>query len=203
MTRDGSGRIREILVWSAVAVACVLPLVAAALSPLLQWRDPIYILAGFAGIVAMALLLVQPLLIGRMLPWLRGPRGRRVHRWIGSGLIAAVVVHVAALWITSPPDVVDALLFVSPTQFSIWGVIAMWAVFVSALSAVLRRQIRLRVWRLIHTTLAMVIVAGSVIHAMLIEGTMETMTKTALCVFVVLATGKAIIGLKSWKMAKR
>ena len=80
----------------------------------------------------MALLLVQPLLVAGYLPGLPRSRGRRMHRWVGGGLIAAVVIHVAALWLTSPPDVIDALLFVSPTPFSAWGVIAMWAVFAAA-----------------------------------------------------------------------
>ena len=48
-----------------------------------------------------------------------------------------VIVHVAGLWLTSPPDVIDVLLFRSPTPFSAWGAIAMWAVFAAALWAAL------------------------------------------------------------------
>ena len=33
-------------------------------------------------------------------------------------MAVAVVIHVAGLWITSPPDMIDALLFTSPTPFS-------------------------------------------------------------------------------------
>ena len=33
-------------------------------SPLLAWREPVYIVAGLAGVLAFALLLMQPLLIG-------------------------------------------------------------------------------------------------------------------------------------------
>ena len=97
----------------------------------------------------MALLLLQPLLAGGYLPGLPMRRGRRVHFWVGVALVAAVVVHVLGLWLTSPPDMVDALLFRSPTPFSAWGVVAMWAVFASALLATLRRRLRLRplVWR--------------------------------------------------------
>jgi predicted ferric reductase len=189
---------RNTLAWVVVATAIAVPIAAAVMSPLLQWRDPIYIVAGFAGIIAMALLLVQPLLAAGNLPGVSAQRGRRVHRWIGGGLIAAVLVHVAALWITSPPDVVDALLFVSPTPFSIWGVVAMWAIFASGLIAALRHRFRLRVWRLAHTILAVVIVVGTVVHAMLIEGTMETVTKALLSVFVAAATLKAIADLKCW-----
>ena len=112
-----------------------------------------------------------------------GQRGRRVHRFVGGILVAAVVIHVAGLWITSPPDVVDALVFASPTPFSAWGVIAMWAVFAAALLAALRRRLRLRprMWRFAHTALAAVVVVGSIVHALLIEGTMETVSKAVLC----------------------
>ena len=47
--------------------------------------------------------------------------------------------------------------------------------------------------------LAIVIVVGSVIHAMLIEGTMETISKAALCALVLAATAKAMIDLQVWR----
>jgi hypothetical protein len=164
-------------------------MVAAAFSPLLAWREPVYIVAGFAGIVAMALVLFQPLLAAGYLPGLRARRGRDLHRWVGGGLVVSIVVHVAGLWITSPPDVMDALLFVSPTPFSAWGVIAMWCVFASATLALCRRRLRLRpvFWRRTHKCLAAFIVSGSAVHAWLIEGTMETVSKGLLCVMVVVA----------------
>lgn len=189
---------RATLIWAALATAVAVPVAYAAASPLLAWREPVYIAAGFAGIVALGLLLVQPLLAGGYLPGLPALRGRHVHRWIGGVLVAAVVIHVAALWITSPPDVVDALLFASPTPFSAWGVIAMWAVFAAALAAVLRRRLRPRVWRIAHTSLAVVIVVGTVVHAMLIEGTMETVSKAVLCALVLAATVMVMASLRVW-----
>jgi len=190
-----------ILIWVALAVAIALPIAAAAASPLLAWRGPVYIVAGFAGVIALSLMLVQPLLIGEYLPELTGHRARRVHRWIGGALVAAVVVHVGGLWITSPPDVVDALLFDSPTPFSAWGVIAMWAIFAVALLAAFRRRLRLSpyTWRISHMLLALVIVVGSVVHGILIEGTMETMSKVALCALVVAAAIKVMVDLRVWK----
>ncbi|MGB1236418.1 MAG: ferric reductase-like transmembrane domain-containing protein, partial [Planktomarina sp.] len=170
----------------------IVPVCFAVMSPQLQWRDPIYIAAGFAGIVALALLFLQPLLAVQSLPGISPYRGRRIHRWIGAGLVAAVVVHVAALWITSPPDVLDVLLFRSPNWFAIWGAIAMWAVFASAFIAVWRHRFRLRIWRRTHTGLAVVIVSSSIAHAMLIEGTMEIVSKTLLCTFVGVAIVMAI-----------
>ncbi len=171
-----------------------LPLIAAAFSPLLAWRGPVYIAAGFAGVVALGLLLVQPLLAGGHLPGLSGAQTRRTHRAVGLVLLVSVIVHVAALWATSPPDVIDVLLFSSPTPFSVWGVLAMWAVFATAALAGLRRTLKLRprTWLRAHTALALVIVGGSIAHAMLIIGTMETVSKTILCIAVAAATGKVI-----------
>jgi predicted ferric reductase len=189
---------RATLIWAALAAVVALPVAAAATSPLLAWRDPIYIAAGFAGVIALGLMLVQPLLIGGYLPGLSAYRGRRVHHWIGGVLVVAVVVHVGGLWITSPPDVIDALLFASPTPFSAWGVIATWAVFAVALLAALRRRLRPRTWRIGHTVLAVVIVVGSVVHGILIEGTMETVSKAVLCALVLAATMKVIADLRVW-----
>ena len=194
---------RTILIWAALAAALAIPIVAAALSPLLAWRRPVYITAGFAGVVALGLMLVQPLLIGGYLPGLTAYRTRRLHRWVGGLLVAAVIIHVGGLWITSAPDVIDALLFESPTPFSVWGVIAMWAVFAVALLAALRRPLRLslRTWRIGHSMLAIVIVGGSVIHGLLVEGAMEMFSKATLCALAVAATTKVIADLRLW--AKR
>ncbi|WP_298431255.1 ferric reductase-like transmembrane domain-containing protein [uncultured Jannaschia sp.] len=189
---------RTILIWCALGLAIALPLIVAAQSPLLAWREPIYIAAGFAGVVGLALMLVQPLLASGALPGLSLRAGRRLHRVIGAALVAAVVLHVAGLWITSPPDVIDALTFTSPTPFSAWGVIAMWAVFGAAILAVLRRGMALRTWRKAHSGLAVVIVAGTVLHALLIEGTMGVATKTALCTLVVAALMRALVRLRAF-----
>jgi predicted ferric reductase len=184
------------LIWAALAAALCVPVAAAAASPLLAWRGPVYILATFAGILALGLVLVQPLLAGGYLPGLSGFRGRRAHRWTGGVLVGAVAVHVAGLWITSPPDMIDALVFASPTPFSPFGVVAMWAIFAVALLAALRRRLRLRTWRIAHMSLAVVIVAGSVVHGMLVEGTMETMSKAMLCALVLAAAIKVMIDLR-------
>ena len=188
---------RVILIWGALAFAIGVPIAAAAASEQLAWRGPVYILAGFAGIIALGLVLVQPLLIGGYLPGLSAYRGRRAHHWIGGALVVAIVVHVAGLWITSPPDMIDALIFASPTPFSPFGVTAMWAIFAVAVLAALRRRLglRLRTWRIVHIPLAVVIVAGSVAHCLLIEGTMETISKAALCAAVLAATIKVMADL--------
>src|SRR3954451_16813453 len=183
------------LVWAALLAAIGVPVAFAAASPLLAWRGAIYILAGFAGIIALGLTLVQPLLIGGYLPGLSANRGRRVHHWIGATLVLAVMVHVAGLWITSPPDMIDALTFSSPTPFSPFGVVAMWAIFAVALLAPFRRRLGLRIWRIAHVSLAAVIVVGGVVHAMLVEGTMETVSKAALCALVLAAAIKVLADL--------
>ena len=198
---ETTGPARAALIWAALAAAISVPMLFAATSPYLQWRDAIYIAAGFAGILALGLLLVQPLLIAGYLPGLSVIRARRVHRWIGGALVVAILIHVAGLWFTSPPDMLDALLFRSPTLFSPFGVIGMWAIFATATLALVRRRLRLRTWRITHASLAAVIVGCSVVHGMLIEGTMETMSKAALCTLVIAATFKVLVDL--WARKKR
>ena len=197
------GTARAAAIWAALCAAIAVPVVVAATSPLLEWRGPVYVAAGLAGVAAMALLLMQPLLAGGYLPGLPAPRGRRVHRWTGTALVGAVALHVAGLWLTSPPDVIDVLLLRSPTPFAPWGVLAMWAVFASALLAALRRRVRPRLWRPAHTALAAVIVTGSVVHAMLIEGTMGTASKAVLCALALAATLKVAMDLRSWRALTR
>lgn len=141
-------------------------------------------------------------------------RALKTGRWVLQGLIvnsllwrlppsgAAVAIHILALWVTSPPDVVDAFLFRSPTPFSAWGVVARWAVFAVALVAALRRRLRLKpmVWRLCHVTLVTVVVFSSVVHAMLIEGTTGTASKAVLCMLVIAAVVKVTVDLRSWTL---
>lgn len=183
---------RALLIWTGLALALALPLTLAATSEYLAWRDPVYIAAGFAGITALCLSLVQPLLARGWLPGLPPLRGRPVHHIIGVLLVAAVVIHVAGLWITSPPDIIDALLLRSPTPFSLWGVAAMWALFAAALLAVFRHRLPPRVWRTVHMILVSIVVLGGAIHALLIEGTMEMTSKALLCALAITATAAAV-----------
>ncbi|CTQ48804.1 ferric reductase-like transmembrane domain-containing protein [Jannaschia donghaensis] len=196
-------KLRAGLAWGAVALAVVLPIGIAANSPLLQWRDAVYVTAGFAGILGLALLLLQPLLAAALLPGLATGAGRRIHRWLGAGLVAAIVVHVGGLWLTSPPDVIDALTLRSPTPFSLWGVIAMWAAFAAATLALVRKRLPLRIWRLGHTTFVVLVVAGTVVHAVLIVGAMGTVSKIALCALVIAATVAAVARRRVWAVVKR
>lgn len=193
--------VRTAFVWSSLIAAVAIPLSAAATSPLLAWRDPVYITSAFFGVVALALLLLQPLLIARALPGLPLARSRRLHRLIGGGLVAAVAIHVGGLWITSPPDVVGALLFNSPTLFSVWGVVAMWALFAIAILAALRRRLGRPAWRYAHLALTSVVVVATVAHAVPIEGTMEYWSKIALCLLVSVATLAALLKLRTPKTA--
>ncbi len=191
---------RPALIWLTVVLVIAVPLIAAAASPLLAWRDPVYIAAGFAGIVGLALLLLQPLLVADALP---GLRGRRVHPWIGAALVLMVLVHVAGLWITSPPDVVDVLLFRSPTPFAVWGALAMWAVVAAAVLAAARKRIGVRLWRVGHTAATTLVVVGTVVHAWLIEGAMELVSKGALCLLVTTAFAWVVWRRRAWRMFRR
>jgi len=193
----GPGRLPAALIWAGLGLALGLPLIAAADSPLLAYRRPVYIAAGFAGVVGLMLLAVQPLLAAGLLPGLSPRQSRRLHRFAGAALVLAVIGHVVGLWITSPPDVIDVLLLRSPTPFSIWGVLAMWALFASATLAVLRRRLASRLWRRAHRGLALVIVAGTVAHALLIQGTMEPVSKAGLSILAGLAVLWAVAGRNS------
>lgn len=191
-------RRRGFAIWGAVIATIVLPVMLAAFSPQLAWRDPVYIVAGFAGIGAMAALFAQPMLAGGYLPGLTLSRMRMIHRFTGVILLICVILHVLALWITSPPDVIDALLFASPTPFSAWGVIAMWGIFATACLALLRKRITPRLWRQAHSALALVIVVTSIAHAMLIDGTMEPASKAAICALTLIASFKAVIDRRAF-----
>tara|TARA_R110002073_G_scaffold66575_9_gene166201 strand:+ start:739 stop:1314 length:576 start_codon:yes stop_codon:yes gene_type:complete len=184
------------LIWTAVFICVVVPVFAATLSPLLAWRGPVYIVAGFAGIIAMTLLLIQPLLAGGILPGLNIMQSRKIHRVLGGALVTLVLIHVVGLWVTSPPDVVDALLFSSPTPFSVWGVIGMWTIFISALAVLSRRRLRLApmTWRRVHMGFAVVIVTSTAVHALQIVGTMEPVSKGLLSFLIMVVTATVIVG---------
>jgi predicted ferric reductase len=191
---------RAILVWAALAATIAVPIVVAAGSEYLQYRSPVYVAAGFAGVIALGLLVLQPLLAASLLPGLPPATGRRIHRWSGAVIAFAVAAHVAGLWITSPPDMIDALTFTAPTAFSAFGVAAMWALLAGALLGGFRKRLTLRphVWRLAHSGAAAVVVAGSVAHALMIEGTMGTVSKTLLCAVLIGVFVLAVGRLRPW-----
>jgi predicted ferric reductase len=193
--------LRAILIWAALAAVIAIPLTVAAGSEYLQYRDPVYIAAGFAGVAALAILLLQPLLAAGFLPGLSMPKGRRVHRWTGVALLTAIAVHVAGLWVTSPPDMIDALTFTAPTAFSVFGVVAMWALVFAAALAAFRKTLRLRpqLWRLAHSMAATLVVGGSVAHALLIEGTMGQASKLMICAVLVIALALTLLRLRPWR----
>ena len=184
--------------WAMLAGAILAPLAIAAGSPWLAGRDPVYIIAGFAGIAALALLLAQPLLAAGYLPGLHPVQARRWHRMVGGGILLGVTVHVGGLYLTSPPDTLDALLLVSPTPFSVYGVIGLWSVVLTALLVAARSRMGLRpaIWRIVHNALAVVVVISSVVHALMIEGTMGAWSKALLCALVLAATAIAILHLR-------
>ena len=92
------GKLRPALIWAIVLLAGLGPLVIAAQSPLLAWRQGIYILAGFAGILGLGLLLLQPLLAAGLMPGLAAPRWRWVHRLGGIALTCCIALHVIGFW---------------------------------------------------------------------------------------------------------
>lgn len=176
-----------LIIWAcrlgALTLACW-ALYQASTSPLLEWRSAIYIAAGLAGVLGLIVLLFQPMLA---LGLLRAPNPRQYHRALGFFLLLLVIIHIGGLWLTSPPDVIDALLLRSPTPFSLWGVLAMWALIATAILALRRRALGPRLWSLLHRALALVLLGGTVLHALLITGTMGTTSKAILCAAAVVA----------------
>jgi predicted ferric reductase len=176
----------------------LLPVLIAATSPLLAYREAVHIVGGFAGIACLALLLIQPLLAARYLPGLGPAQQRTWHRRIGAAIVICVALHVGGLYAASPVDALDALLLVAPTPFSVYGVAAMWGVVLTAVLVALRGRLGLRypAWRLIHNGLALIVVVATVLHAVQIEGAMEQISKWALCIAAFLATATALLHLR-------
>ncbi|WP_246184889.1 ferric reductase-like transmembrane domain-containing protein [Paracoccus aestuariivivens] len=184
------------MTWVGLGVAVSVPVVLAAMSPFLAYRNLPYIVGGFAGILCLALLLVQPLLAAAYLPGPGRARERGWHRWVGIAIVICTVLHIGGLFVTSPPDTLDALLLVSPTPFSVYGVTAMWGVFATGLLVLMRRRFGLALWRVIHNSVALVVVFATVIHALQIEGAMEPVSKWALCIAVVAASLYTMVDLR-------
>jgi hypothetical protein len=181
----------------------LVPILLAATSPYLPSRAPPYLVGGFAGIVALALLVIQPLLAAGSVPGLARATSRRWHLWVGGALAGCVALHVGGLYLTSPDDTLDALLLVSPTPFSVYGVLATAAVVATLLGLALRRRLGARLWAMLHTVLAVVIVAATVVHAVQIDGAMEAVSKWGLCAAALLATGATVVRLRLLRPAGR
>ena len=134
--------------------------------------------------------MAQPLLAAGVLPGLPVSKARKWHRAAGITIAVLIALHVGGLYWTSPPDALDALLLVSPTPFSVFGVIAMWGIVLTVALVALRRKLRLRypVWHVVHNVLVVMVVIATLIHALQIDGLMEPYSKAALCGLVGLVT---------------
>ena len=181
---------RAIALWVLVAVGTIVPVAIAATSPLQASRDFMWIVGGMAGVIALALLLVQPLLASTFLPGLKSYEGRRWHRWIGFLVVFCVILHVGGLYLVSPDDIADALLLVAPTPFAIYGVVGLAGVLAIAVLVAMRSMLGMRYasWRIVHNLLAVVVVGASIVHAVLIDGAMGEVSKACLSALVVAAT---------------
>ncbi len=198
MLTIAGGRLGPPLFWATLVIIMGAPVLIAASSPLLAGRDAVYIVGGFAGILALALLIMQPLLAAGFLPGIGAVQARRWHQWTGSALVISLALHIIGLYLTSPPDMIDALLLVAPTLYSIFGVIAMWALILIVLLVVARPRMELRIttWRILHNTLAVVVVVASVVHALMIEGAMGHLSKLILCIAVLAVTAVVTVQLR-------
>lgn len=186
--------------WIVFAACLCVPIVLTAMSPLLAWRNWIYILAGFAGVLALTFIVLQPLLAAKVLPNLSATHQRKLHRVVGAAIASCVAVHIIGLWVTSPPDMVDALLFRAPTLFSVWGVVAMWALLATSLLAVLRGNLRVapRIWQRTHISVAIIAIVASISHVLPVQGAMEQTSKLMICAAAFAAALMAVVKLKIW-----
>lgn len=175
-------------IWLCTLCLLSLPVILAAISPLQAWRDPAYITGAMAGVVALSVLVAQPLLAAGYMPGISRAASRKAHRWLGAALILLVAAHIGGLYLSSPADVMDALLLVSPTPFSIYGVVATAAISATALLALARRRLRPARWRILHTLLALIVVGATVIHAVMIDGAMTIQSKWAIVGCAVIAS---------------
>lgn len=189
---------RVALIWAGTGAIAAVPVLLIGVSPYLAYRSAIYVTAGIAGAVALSLLMIQPLLAAGYLPGLTAPKARIWHTRMGGVLVLAVALHILGLYLTSAPDTLDALMLVAPTAFSVWGVLALWALIFTVAVVAVRRRLRLpaQLWYWIHNLLALLVVLGSVIHAVLIQGTMEPVSKWLLCLAVLSATAVAVVHLR-------
>lgn len=187
--------IKAAAIWAGLALAIGLPCYFALTSPWLQWRSSVYVVAGFAGVLAYALLLLQPLFKLSALPGLKARANLLGHRLVGSVIALAAALHIIGLWITSPPDVIDTLLFRSPAPFAPFGVVAMWALIALLVVIGLKRRLKLKpkTWQFIHKSLAIVLILSGALHALLIEGTMEFWSKLVLVLLIVISATLPIL----------
>ena len=185
-----------VLAWAGLLAVVGVPVLIAAASPYLAYRNLPYIVGGFAGIVCLALFVVQPLLAAGYLPGIAPATERRWHRWVGVAIVGCVILHVGGLYFTSPEDTLDALTLVAPTPFSVYGVLAMWGVLATAVLVALRRRFRYPTWYRLHNGLALVVVVATVVHALQIEGAMEIVSKGVLCLAALASTVVVLLNLR-------
>lgn len=192
------------MAWLTIAriAAAVLALAAmgvAASSPLSATRDTLWAAGSLLGVAALALLPLQALLPQRAGRSRAGePRSLGVSRWhrlVGLGVLAATLLHVAALYVVSPDDIGDALVLQAPT-YSRLGMISAVLLIGTVLFALARRRTGLDAanWRLIHGGLAVAIVTTAAAHALMIRGALDGPVEIALCAAAGLAVGGAVIG---------
>lgn len=186
-----------IAIWVALTIVISGPVLIAANSPYLAYRDTAYIIGGFAGIIGLSLLLIQLLLAAGYLPGAELTTKRQWRRWVGSAIVACLFLHVGGLYITSPPDTLDALPLVSPGLFRLrsagdagdradCGPRHSASPFGIALCDVASCP----------NSLSAIVVAATVTHALQIEGAMGIVSKWGLCLAVIAATGVTLIDLR-------
>ena len=198
-------RIAALVLWAGLVVAMVAPVLIAAGSPYLAYRNLPYIVGGFAGIVCLSLFVIQPLLAAGYLPGVPSPGSADGTAGSARRSSLCVLLHVGGLYLTSPR---------TRSMRCCWSrrrrsrSTACWRCGASSATAVLvalrrRSGLRYATWFFIHNALALVVVVATVIHALQIEGAMETLSKWLVCLAALATTLVVLLDLRVVKPLAR
>jgi predicted ferric reductase len=130
-------------------------------------------LSTIVGLVAIGALVATVAVSGRLRSLTRGlgiEQLLAVHRSVGLVLLGLVLAHVAVVVVPNPRHLAYLdLVHASPTMRS--GTIATIALILLAVTALLRRRLRLpyRLWRVGHVVLTAVALAGAALHVVLMD----------------------------------
>lgn len=164
---------RRRLLTTALAVALFWPLPLIALTEKPGSESIGTVFAAGIGYIALTGIVIQVVLPSR-LQGIGGPFGidvlLRVHRVLGMTTLALVLVHVGVLFADDRDRIALLDVTSSPLRAKA-AVAALAALLLIAVTSLWRRRVRLRYesWRLVHLLLSTVIVAGALVHVVLVE----------------------------------
>jgi predicted ferric reductase len=126
------------------------------------------------GLVAVSALVATILVASRLRSFTRGLGIEQllvVHRYLGLVVLGLVLAHVAVVVLANPRRNIALLDLVHASPGMRAATIATISLVLLALTALLRRRLRLtyQLWRIVHVLLATTAVAGSALHVILLQ----------------------------------